>query len=322
MIKGVTVIICTLNGSDRLTETLNHVARQSNPNKISWEVILADNGSSDNSIALTQALWNDYGQVNVPLTVVIESTPGKLYALQKAIACAKYEYLIICDDDNWLDSDYMNLAYETLECMPDVAALGGHGLPVTSGVPLPGWFKDYCSAYAVGAQARQTGFLPPRDLLWGAGLTTRKEVYQKLYAKFPSFLEEHMNKNVLSAEDTEYCMRLILKGYKLYYNSSMRYQHFIPDHKLTLDYRDNRLMAGFKEANKVLAMYYAAMRALIKTKNRPDIWLALLFISPINYLFASSASQSKRARYTLYFLLPFGKAPNSIAAKIKRFIRS
>lgn len=79
-------------------------------------------------------------------------------------------------------------------------------------------------------------------------------------------------------------------------------------------------MTGFDEANKVLANYYAAMRARIKTKNRPDVWLGLLFVSPINYLLASSPTKKLRALNTIYFLLPFGKAPSPLAAKVKEFI--
>jgi glycosyltransferase involved in cell wall biosynthesis len=322
MNKGITVIICTRNGSSRLKPTLEHVAQQQGIKGISWELILADNGSTDDSILLTSTMWTEIGPAKVPLKVVEENEAGKIHALQRAIKTAKYEYLIICDDDNWLSANYLELAYKTLEDMPEVAALGGQGIPVTTGVRLPEWFTMYHSAYAVGGQASQTGFLRNRDLLWGAGLVTRRSLYLKMYEKFPSFLLEHEKKSVLSAEDTEYCMRLILKGHKLYYNALLVYQHFIPDHKLTADYRDQTLVSGFNEANKILKFYYAAMRAKIKTRSRPDIWLALLFISPINYAFARSAIQKERARNTLFFLLPLGNPPNPIAARIKSFIKN
>jgi glycosyltransferase involved in cell wall biosynthesis len=320
MRKGVSIIICTLNGLERLEQTLFHISKQRNEVNISWELILADNGSRDGSVSFAEACWRSFGPPEIPIQVIVESKPGKLFALQKAISLASYEFLIICDDDNWLNANYLELAYGTLETIPNVAALGGRGIPVTSGTPLPRWFDGYLSAYAVGPQAKQTGFLRPRDLLWGAGLVTRKSLYMEMYENFPSLLLEHENASVLSAEDTEYCMRLILKGYKLYYNESMVYQHFIPDHKLTTGFRDNRLLAGFDEANQILSNYYAAMRVKIKTKNRPDVWLGLLFVSPVNYLFATTQSKKAKARNTLYFLLPFGKAPNPMAAKVKGFL--
>ncbi|WP_407428820.1 glycosyltransferase family 2 protein [Arcticibacter sp.] len=321
MRKGITIIICTYNGAERLSETIAHIARQSVPETIAWEVILADNGSSDNSIALAGAEWNKYKRVDVPFEVIEESKPGKLHALQHAIEKADFEYLIVCDDDNWLASDYLKTAYSLLDSRPEIAAAGGRGTAVTAGMLLPDWFKDYHSAYAVGPQAQKTGFLKPRDVLWGAGLCTRKSVYQKMYRMYPSFLTEHQDKNILSAEDTEYCMRLLLKGYKLYYDASLQYKHFIPDHKLSLEFRDQKLLKGFMDANEILRKYYSAMRATIKTRNRPDVWFALLLITPINYVFSFSKRRAEKAKNTLFFLLPFGIQGDPISEKIRMFMK-
>jgi glycosyltransferase involved in cell wall biosynthesis len=320
MKKGITIIICTYNGVGRLSETIGHIAKLV-PEAVDWEVILADNGSSDDTIAFAKTEWTKYGRTEVPFKIIEEGKPGKLHALQHAIEKATYEYIIVCDDDNWLAPNYVSIAYQLLDSNPEIAALGGRGIPVTTGMLLPEWFKDYNSAYAVGPQAATTGFLKPRDVLWGAGLCTRKSVYQKMYNAFPSLLTEHQETNILSAEDTEYCMRLILKGHKLYYDSSLCYEHFIPDHKLTLEFRDQKLLKGFMEANVILSKYYAAMRATVKTRNRPDIWLSLLLIAPINYVFSFSRRRAEKARDTLFFLLPFEGQKDQVSKKIKRFLK-
>lgn len=316
---GVTVIICTFNGKQRLGKTIEHIARQQIPNNILWEVILADNASNDGSAVFCEAEWKNYNLSKVPFRIITESKPGKLYALQSAIKEASYEYLIICDDDNWLAPDYISLAYPLLDSMPHVAAIGGLGIAVTDQPPLPAWFKDYEFAYAVGPQAKADGILPKRSILWGAGLCTRKSVYLKMYQTYQSFLPEH-DVNVLSAEDTEYCLRLILKGYNLYYDSHLIYYHFIPDFKLTVQFRDEKLIKGFRDSSIILRKYYAAMRARLKTKGRPDIWLALLLITPINYIFSFSKKRAEKARNTLFHLLPFGIKADSISVRIKAFI--
>lgn len=322
MNKGITIIICTFNGVDRLSETIGHIARQAVPREIAWEVILADNASTDGSSIFAEREWQKYNISEVSFKIINEPKPGKLYALQHAIKEARYEYLIICDDDNWLSPDYVKTVYPLLESMPNVAAIGGRGIPVTTGIALPGWFQNYHSAYAVGSQADRTGILKPRKLLWGAGLSTRKSLYLEMYKTYPSFLPEHEEKNILSAEDTEYCIRLVLKGYDLYYDASLIYQHFIPDFKLTTSFRDEKLMKGFENAYIILRKYHAAMRATIKTKGRPDIWLSLLLIAPINYLFSFSKKRAEKARDTLFYLLPFQKGPDSITTRIKAFIKA
>lgn len=321
MTNGITIIICTHNGADRLSETIKHIANQSIPEEISWEVILADNASTDHSSTFAEQEWHKYNPSEVLFRTINEPKPGKIYALQRAIKTAQYEYLIICDDDNWLSPDYVKIAYTLLENIPEVAAIGGQGVPVTTGNALPIWLKDYQSAYAVGSQSDKTGILGPRKLLWGAGLATRRSVYLKMYETYPSFLTEYKEKNILSAEDTEYCMRLVLKGYDLYYDDALIYQHFIPDSKLTVVFRDEKLQKGFEESNIILSKYYAAMRVYIKTKGRPDIWFLLLLIAPINYLFAFSQKRKEKAKNTLFFLLPFKQGPDAITTKIKAFIK-
>lgn len=320
MRKGISVIICTYNGAERLPKTIGHIARQTASAKINWEVILADNGSTDGSKNLAYNIWNEQNLAKVSFRVIFECRPGKLYALQNAIDKAEYEYLIICDDDNWLSPDYVENAYQLLESMPEIGAIGGQGIPVTDGIKLPEWFKDHHSDYAVGQQAKTTGFLKPRAVLWGAGLCTRKTVYKEMYKTFPSLLTEHPTANILSAEDTEYCMRLNLKGYRLYYDANLKYQHFIPAHKLTKEFRDQKLLKGFDNANDILRNYHAAMRATVKTKGRPDLWLYLVIISFLQLRFHSSATKAEKARTTLFFLLGRGIKANGIAGKIKEFL--
>ncbi|WP_316777355.1 glycosyltransferase [Pedobacter antarcticus] len=320
MKNGMTIIICTYNGAERLSQTIAHIAAQIVPTSIQWELILADNASSDDTIEMTKLAWEKHNLSHIPLRVISEDVPGKLYALQKAIREASNEYLIICDDDNWLATDYFEKAYNILDTMPEVGAAGGLGIPVTDDAGFPEWFKDYHYAYAVGPQAEKTGVLKPRAILWGAGLATRRSLYLAMYKDYQSFLVESET-NVLSAEDTEYCLRLILKGYKLYYDDTLVYWHYIPSFKLTTDFRDQKLIKGFQNSDIILRKYYAAMRARLKTRGRPDIWFALLLIAPFNYLFAFSAKRAEKARNTLFHLLPFNIPTDDISRRIKAFIR-
>lgn len=320
MNKGITVIVCTFNGVGRLEETIKHLAKQEVPENISWEVILSDNSSTDNSSEFSRLEWLKYNPTNVPLRIIKEMRPGKLYALQQAVLAANYENFIICDDDNWLDKDYIARVYEILESNPEVGALGGFGIPVTTGEPLPEWFRKYEFAYAVGPQAKKEGLMPPRSILWGAGLATRKSLYLKMYENCPSFFEGQSVEMIL-AEDTEYCLRLSLKGYRMYYDSKLIYHHFIQGTKLTPEYRDKQLKR-FHESGIILKKYYAAIRATIKTKGRPDIWLFLFLISPFNYIFSFNKLRAEKAKDTFLHLLPFNFfSPGSLSFKLKEFIK-
>lgn len=320
MKKGITIIICTYNGAKRLPDTIAYIARLVVPTGFSFEVILADNNSADHSSAVAITEWNTHNRSSVPFKTINEPIPGKLYALQQAVEKASYEYLIICDDDNWLAPDYLTKICTHLDNMPEVAAVGGMGIPVTGGAPLPNWFKDYHFAYAVGSQAKQTGKLRAGNTLWGAGLATRKSVYLEMYKDFPSLLPLS-EKNILSAEDTEYCIRLLLKGYILYYDHSLTYKHFIPAFKLTKKFLNEKLLKGFKDSKLILRKYYPALKVKLKTRGRPDLWLYLLVVAFIRYLIFLPGERAIKAKDTLFHLFPFWIKSDPISTQIKSFSR-
>lgn len=155
--KGITIIICTYNGRGRLGQTLTHIALLTIPSNIKIELILADNNSNDNSLEFAKQEWSKFKVSNISFKTISETKPDKLYALKKAIYTAEYEYLIICDDDNWLAKDYLIKAFNNFENMPNIAAFGGFGVAVTDTIELPAWLKRYRFAYAVGTQSKDRG---------------------------------------------------------------------------------------------------------------------------------------------------------------------
>mgnify|MGYP003576693229 CR=1 FL=1 len=231
---GVTILICTYNGGVKLTKTLAHLAKQIVPENISWEIILVDNASTDNTIAIALEEWKKYS-LNIPFRVISEDIPGKLYALQKGIAMANYEYFIICDDDNWLEPNYINIAFDILKNNPKIGAVGGETIAVSDdGEVFPDWFETYKEGYAVGKQAEKSGDITGRGHLWGAGLASRTALYRKVYKDIPSLLIDENNTKILSAEDTENCLGIILNGYTLYYTSDLKLKHFIPSARISI----------------------------------------------------------------------------------------
>ncbi|MET4080990.1 cellulose synthase/poly-beta-1,6-N-acetylglucosamine synthase-like glycosyltransferase [Pedobacter sp. UYP30] len=318
--KGITIIICTYNGVERLGQTLAHIARLTIPSHIKIELILADNNSNDNSTDFAKEEWRNLAIPNIAFKAISETKPGKLYALQKAIYTAEYEYLIICDDDNWLAKNYLIRVFNNLENMPNIAAFGGFGVAVTDAVELPAWFKDYHYAYAVGSQSKAEGIMKQGSVLWGAGLATRKTLYEEMYQNFPSIIPTSKF-NILSAEDTEYCLRLAIKGYRLFYDSEMIYQHHIPKFKLTKKFLEEKLLRGFDNSRQTLGKYYPAVRVYLKAKNRPVIWLYLFLSSCFRYLFFKGRRKIK-AKDTLFHLLPFWIKSDPISTKIKSFVKT
>lgn len=315
---NISVIICTFNGVKKLEKTLSHLIDQQVSPDVSWELILVDNNSTDHTVSYSEAFWKQKQVRNIPLIILAEPKPGKLYALQRAISTARGENIVLCDDDNWLASNYLQKTHELLMRMPQVAAVGGFGIPAAK--RIPDWFIDYQFGYAVGPQAASPGYLPKTGFLWGAGMGFRKSLYLEMYDSIPSLLPEYKEANILSAEDTEFSLRLQLKGYRLYYDPSLVYHHEITPERLTVEYRD-RLFKGFVDSHAVLGLYHAALSTQVKTNSKPHYWLFLWLKSVFNSTFAINKNRRSKYKNTLQFLFPNTPSNDSWIETVKLFMR-
>jgi len=295
-----------------LPETLKHLAAQNIPNDIACEIIVVDNGSTDHTSDFVLESWQKYNSSNITLNVIQEATPGKLFALKKGIMHAKYEYFIICDDDNWLSPDYIKTAFNILENNPEIGAAGGQAIAVTeSGVSFPSWFEANKRSYAVGEQIETHN--TPAKHLWGAGLVSRTSLYKETYEDFPSLLLVSQNKKILSTEDTEYCLRLIIKGYTLLYDPSLSLRHFISSERLTLRYKEE-LQRNFRDAHAILEKYYVAIK-LDKKKLTFFNKIRLSIITPMRMLLKKNNEKEKTI---MSYLFPGFIRPDPVTLKIRQ----
>ena len=235
--KGISVVLCCYNSATRLHETLRHLALQVIPENISWEVMVVDNASKDSTSEVARYESSRYHSLIGRFSVMEEQKPGLIYARQKGASKAKYKYLVFCDDDNWLDQDYLHNAFQIMESNSMIGALGGKSDAVTDDIGFPDWFESSKRGYAVGHQNDYEGDISNSNMLWGAGMVTRTELFFACFsAIFPSILTGRKGSELSSGEDTEYCMRLLLKGYKLYYYEKLTFTHFISKERWSEEY--------------------------------------------------------------------------------------
>lgn len=253
MKPGISVIICCYNGAARLPETLRHLALQQVSPQISWEIIIVDNASTDGTGAVAHTEWQQHNLPGVNFNVLSEKRPRKYYALQTGVAKAAHEFIMICDDDNRLNHNYINQAFQIISSNNKIAAVGGQGIAVSDG-QIPGWFWPDQHIYAVGKPAAGSGDVSAKGYLWGAGMVFRKALYQRVNLDLPSLLLGPDQQETARAEDVELCMRFIMAGYRLYYDEALVFEHFIDSTRLTDSYRNKLLDAGSHEI-RVLNLY-------------------------------------------------------------------
>jgi glycosyltransferase involved in cell wall biosynthesis len=233
MIPGVSIVICTYNGSTRLPETLRHLAVQKIDPGIPWEVVVIDNGSKDESGAIAKKEWEKYG---APTVLIVEylAKPGLNGARELGISRARYEYVILCDDDNWLNPSYVQAAFEIMGSNEKIGVLGGNGRLVFEADP-PLWLIE-SRLFAAGRQASESGKVAS-NRVYGASCVLRKSAYQEMKQEgFGLTLPDRTGTKLLSGGDHELCYLVALAGYDIWYDDRLTFDHFIQADRMSWSY--------------------------------------------------------------------------------------
>jgi glycosyltransferase involved in cell wall biosynthesis len=233
--NGVSVVVCCYNSASRLPETLRHLSLQKAT--CDWEIILVDNASTDGSTEVAGREWGHLGRPLVPLRAVAEPRAGLNYARQKGLEASNYDVVILCDDDNYLASDYVQRAYELMNNHP-LVGLAGAAIQASYESPPPSWLIANQRWIAVGQPAEKEGDVTTHPgLLFGAGLVIRKNAYASLlHANFVPVLTDRKKNTLMSGGDNELCFAFRLAGWKLYYSPALKLTHYIPSVRTTWPY--------------------------------------------------------------------------------------
>jgi glycosyltransferase involved in cell wall biosynthesis len=259
MQPAFSAIVCCHNSAKRLKETLGHLAAQQVPASLGWEVVLVDNGSTDDTVAMALALWPRGN--SAPLRVVAEPRLGLSFARKRGFAEAHGEIVCFVDDDNWVAADWASVAVDVMRRIPTAGACGGQSQAACE-VPPPAWFDSHKAWFAVGEQGEQAGDVTDsRGHFWGAGLVIRRSAMARLQNRgFTAQLIGRQGGALSSGEDSELCFALRLAGWRLYYEPRLRFQHFLPSARLNWAYL-RRSHRGFGRGKPVLALYQKALQA-------------------------------------------------------------
>ncbi|MEO7214159.1 glycosyltransferase [Mucilaginibacter sp.] len=268
MVLGVSVIICCYNSAERLPETLKHLANQQVAAEIPWEVIVVDNASTDDTAEVAKQEWAEY-KVAADFYVLDERQPGKTFAFDKGVAQANYEYIIICDDDNWLFADYVERAFKAMQANLKIGALGGCGIfepeqPVNVDI-LP-----YEISYVNGPQT----WAATDHWVYGAGSIYRRSLFIRLKDMgWQQITTGRIGNKLISGEDVEICFAIYLLGYDIIANDELKFKHFVPKKRQNIQYISNlKYWQGY--TNVLLMSYFFILNEDSRSLNKVlNSWL-------------------------------------------------
>jgi glycosyltransferase involved in cell wall biosynthesis len=231
MEKGISVIICCYNSADRLPETLRHLVLQK-ALLISWEVIVVNNASSDNTVDVAHHYWDKFQLPDIKFRVVDQPIPGLTNARKKGIEVSRYEYLLFCDDDNWLYPDYIEQAYEIMQSNSRIGVLGGCGVFEPQS-PVNQEIKEYTGYYVNGPQT----WTKTERWVYGAGSIYRKSILSDLIDNgWQQIMSGRKGKSLISGEDVEICFMISLSGYEIVADNRLLFKHFVPVERQKISY--------------------------------------------------------------------------------------
>ena len=233
-----TVLIATYNRAPLLDRTLASIRRLRVAPGRTWDVIVVDNNSRDDTRVVVERHARDFP---VPLTCLFESRQGRSSALNAGIAASRGTVIAMTDDDVLADPGWLDAACDALlrPADPAVAYAGGPVAPLWESAP-PAWL-DLTRGDLWGTIAIQDHGGEPfvyeerRKVPLGANLAVRRSLFDAV-GTFRADLGRTTGKRVLGQEVPELLARARAAGRRGLYLPAMRVQHHIPSARLTPQY--------------------------------------------------------------------------------------
>ncbi len=211
----VAVIILNWNGEKLLKQFLPSVVDRTPSHSGSWRVIVADNGSTDDSISF---LRDKYPRVHI---IRFPENYGFAEGYNRAIQSVDDDYVVLLNSDIEVTDDWLTPLVRFMDANPDVAACQPKILSYTDKQSFEyagacGGYLDrngypYCRGriFSTIETDRHQYDTPATDLHWatGAALIVRRSIYLDAGGLDKQFFA-HM-------EEIDLCWRIRLLGWKI-----------------------------------------------------------------------------------------------------------
>jgi len=217
----VSVIFATKDRASLLADTLRALERQ-NVAGIAWEVIVVDNASTDRTPEVLQE-----AAAKLPLIDLLEQSPGKNRALNRALDLARGDLLLFTDDDVIPDSDWIAEMVAAARRWPEHSIFGGRIVPRFP-AETPMWLKKHRftgTAYAHFELPQPEG--PMEKLPFGPNFMVRATAMR--FTRYNEAIGP-LGEDYVSGSETELLLRLMRAGHKIIYVPGAVVDHVVrPD---------------------------------------------------------------------------------------------
>jgi glycosyltransferase involved in cell wall biosynthesis len=227
----VSVAICTWNRASLLDETLSTMRRLRVPSKLSWELLVVDNNSTDETARVVSSHAGC-----LPIVPIFEPKQGLSNARNRAALEARGELIIWTDDDVRVDEHWLAEYAKAASQHPAATYFGGRVLPWFEVEPQP-WISEnidlLSDTYALRDFGDGVRLLAANEYPVGASMACRRQAM--LDVPFNSKLGRQ-GASLVGGEEIDVLTRLQSRGDHGVWVGTAVARHFIPSGRLSREY--------------------------------------------------------------------------------------
>lgn len=236
----LTVLICTHDRAALLARALASLDACARPPGWEVDVLVVANACGDGTHALLDRRAAATAPDRLPLRWIAEPRPGKSHALNTGVAALDSQWVAVVDDDHRVSGDFLQCIGEAIASHAEASLLCGRILPDWDGRE-PGWVHD-AGPYRIYPLPipRQDFGDAPRELdadgpiPGGGNHILRVDVLRRL-GRFATDLGPQGH-DLGGGEDTEYMLRALRAGERLWYEPKIVQHHHVDLDRLALPY--------------------------------------------------------------------------------------
>jgi len=233
-VLDATVLVATYNRAALLAELLDSL-RAAAPSGLTWDVIVVDNNSSDET---RQVVTSRIGGFPVPNKYLFEPRQGKSVALTTGLAATDAAVVLFTDDDVRVSEHWLEASCGPILDDPTVDYTGGPVYPIWER-PRPSWLdgerSDLWGTLAILDYGRDRFvFEDRRRVPLGANMAVRRSLIDRI-GGFDPALGRRAN-SLLGQEQAEFFCRSRAAGARGVYVPAASVRHHVPASRLTRDY--------------------------------------------------------------------------------------
>ncbi len=228
----ISLIIATYNRGEKLQRTLQSLSRQTlHPDR--FDVAVVNNNSTDRTQAIAEEFATKHPWMD--MQVLFEARQGLSHARNCGIAHTSGEYVVIMDDDEEAEANFLQVYFDFFESHPDAVGAGGLMLPVYESEP-PRWMSRYTEGPIAGRLrlGNRTRPFPHGKFFIGGNMAVRRSALQRFGVFDPEL--GRRGKLLLAGEEKDLFRRITSEGGKCYYLPRAVIHHIIPPSRMTREY--------------------------------------------------------------------------------------